>query len=146
MGRTILGGGPMTKLTRTAMSLESALLGRFDAWMARHGYTNRSEAMRDLIRSALVEQEWTDPKAPVVAALSVIYDHAAGDLAQVLADIQHHRFRTVLCSQHVHLDRHLCLEVVLLRGRAGSLRRLADRIVATRGVRAGKLILMSTRV
>lgn len=136
----------MAKLTRTAMSLESGLLGRFDAWMVRHGYTNRSEAMRDLIRAALVEQQWTDPKAPVVAVLGVIYDHAAHDLAQVLADLQHRRFRTVLCSQHVHLDRHLCLEVVLLRGRAGQLRHLADRIIATRGVRAGKLTLMSTKV
>jgi CopG family nickel-responsive transcriptional regulator len=136
----------MAQLTRTAMSLESALLGRFDAWMARHGYTNRSEAMRDLIRAALVEQEWTDPQAEVVAALSVIYDHAAHDLAQALADMQHRRFHTVLCSQHVHLDRHRCLEVVLLRGRAGKLRNLADRIIATRGVRAGKLTLMSTKV
>ncbi|MCJ7543341.1 MAG: nickel-responsive transcriptional regulator NikR [Phycisphaerae bacterium] len=136
----------MARLTRTAMSLESALLERFDAWMARHGYTNRSEAMRDLIRAALVEQEWADPRAPVVAVLSVIYDHAAHGLAQVLADMQHHRFRTVLCSQHVHLDRHLCLEVVLLRGRAGQLRHVADRIIATRGVRAGKLTLMSTKV
>ena len=136
----------MANLTRTAMSLDGALLGRFDAWMARHGYTNRSEAMRDLIRAALVEQEWTDPHAEVVAALSVIYDHAAHDLAQALADIQHRRFHTVLCSQHVHLDRHRCLEVVLLRGRAGRLRSLADRIIATRGVRAGKLTLMSTKV
>ena len=136
----------MATLTRTAMSLDSGLLGRFDAWMARHGYTNRSEAMRDLIRAALVEQEWADPRAPVVAVLSVIYDHASGDLAQGLADMQHRRFRTVLCSQHVHLDRHRCLEVVLLRGRAGALRRLADRIVATRSVRAGKLTVMSTRI
>lgn len=128
------------------MSLDSGLLVRFDGWMARHGYTNRSEAMRDLIRGALVEQEWADPRAEVVAALSVIYDHDSHDLAQGMADIQHRGFRAVLCSQHVHLDRHLCLEVVLLRGRAAELRRLTDRIIATRGVRAGKLTLMSTKV
>jgi CopG family nickel-responsive transcriptional regulator len=102
--------------------------------------------LRDLIRSALVAQEWTDPRAAVVAVLSVIYDHAAHDLAQVLTDAQHEGFRAVLCSQHVHLDRHLCLEVILLRGRAAELRRLADKIIATRGVRAGELTLMSTKV
>ncbi|MGA2265903.1 MAG: nickel-responsive transcriptional regulator NikR [Phycisphaerae bacterium] len=136
----------MAGLTRTAISLDDAMLGRFDAWMARHGYTNRSEALRDLIRAALVEQEWADPAAKVVATLSIIYDHAAHDLSAVLADIQHQGFRTVLCSQHVHLDRHLCLEVVLLQGKAAELRRLADRIIATRGVRAGELTLMSTKV
>jgi len=136
----------MAGLTRTAISLDDAMLGRFDAWMARHGYTNRSEALRDLIRATLVEQEWADPGAKVVATLSIIYDHAAHDLSQVLADIQHRGFHTVLCSQHVHLDRHLCLEVVLLQGKAAELRRLADRIIATRGVRAGELTLMSTKV
>ncbi len=136
----------MADLTRTAMSIEGGLLRRFDAWMARHGYTNRSEALRDLIRATLVEQEWTNPQAAVVAVLSVIYDHAAHDLTQVLTDVQHEGFRTVLCSQHVHLDRHRCLEVVLLRGRVAQLRRLADRIIATRGVRAGKLTLLSVKV
>jgi len=136
----------MAKVTRTAVSLDRGLLARFNAWMARHGYTNRSQALRDLIRLALVKQEWSDPHAQVVAALSIIYDHASHDLAAVLADLQHRRFRTVLCSQHVHLGRHLCLEVVLLRGRAAELRRLTDTIIATRGVRAGELTLMSTKV
>ncbi len=136
----------MAKLARTALSLEEDLLVKFDRWMANHGYTNRSQAVRDLIRAALVEQEWSKPTAAVVASLSIIYDHASHDLAQSMAEVQHSAHQAVLCSQHVHLDRHRCLEVVLMRGKAATLRRLADTIIATRGVRAGKLTLLSERV
>jgi len=136
----------MGELARTALSIEGDLLEKFDRWMASHGYANRSQAVRDLIRAALVEQEWSNPKARVVASLSIIYDHAAHDLAQAMTDIQHRDYRAVLCSQHVHLDRHHCLEVILMQGRAAELRNLADSIIATRGVRAGKLTLLSVSV
>ena len=133
-------------LMRTALAIDADLLEKFDGWMASHGYTNRSEAMRDLIRTALTEEEWEDPKAHVVAALSVVYDHEARRLAQELTHIQHGDHQAVLCSQHVHLDPHRCLEVVLMRGQAAQLRRLANEIVSMRGVRAGKLAVMSTNV
>jgi CopG family nickel-responsive transcriptional regulator len=136
----------MSDLTRTALAIDRRLLGRFDAWMDSHGYTNRSEAVRDLIRNALVEQEWADPKASVVAVLSVIYDHARRQLAQEITERQHEDHRAVLCSQHVHLDHRTCMEVILMRGTAAQLRRLSDAIIATRGVQAGKLTLMSTSV
>ncbi len=136
----------MGELVRTAMSLDGDLLVKFDEWMAAHGYTNRSEAVRDLMRAALVEREWADPKAKVVAAMSIIYDHAAHTLAQSLAHMQHEDHHAILCSQHVHLDHRRCLEVILMRGTAGQLRRLSDAIVATRGVQAGKLTLMSLNV
>ncbi|HUS91124.1 MAG TPA: nickel-responsive transcriptional regulator NikR [Phycisphaerae bacterium] len=136
----------MSELTRTALAIDGGLLRRFDRWMAEHGYTNRSEAVRDLIRGALVQAEWQDPKAKVVAVLSVIFDHAARDLAQEVTEIQHEHHRAVLCSQHVHLDDHDCLEVIILRGEAQHLRRLADEIVATRGVKAGDLTLLSQNV
>jgi len=136
----------MGKLTRTALAIERDLLAKFDAWMVSHGYTNRSEAMRDLIRSTLVEQQWSNPKASMVAVLSVIFDHAARDLAQEVTEIQHRDHHCILCSQHVHLDHHNCLEVILMRGRARQLRRMSDAIVSTRGVKAGKLTLLSTDV
>jgi len=136
----------MTKLTRTALAIDADLLGKFDRWMAGHGYTNRSEAMRDLIRGALVEAKWENPRARVVAVLSVIYDHAARSLAQELTHIQHEDHHAVLCSQHVHLDHERCLEVILMQGTARQLRRLSDSIVATRGVLAGKLTLLSRDV
>ena len=136
----------MSDLTRTALAIDAELLEKFDQWMASHGYTNRSEAVRDLIRSALTEAEWANPTAKVVAVLSVVFDHAARDLAQEVTEIQHKDHHAILCSQHVHLDHHNCLEVILMRGTSRQLRRVADSIVATRGVKAGKLTLLSQNV
>ena len=136
----------MSDLKRTALAIDGDLLARFDAWMAFHGYTNRSEAMRDLIRAALIEEQWADPGASVVASLSIIYDHAERTLAQELTHIQHEDHHAILCSQHVHLDAHRCLEVILMRGTAEKIRRMADGIIATRGVRAGRLTLLSTDI
>ena len=136
----------MGKLTRTTLAIEADLLREFDRWMAARGYTNRSQAVRDVIRGALVEAEWQDPRAQVVAALTVIYSHTSRTLSQELTQLQHEDHHAVLCSQHVHLDHDTCLESILLKGTASQLRRLADAIIATRGIRAGKLTLMSTRV
>jgi CopG family nickel-responsive transcriptional regulator len=136
----------MSDLARTALAIDAELLEKFDQWMASHGYTNRSEAVRDLIRSALTEAEWANPTAKVVAVLSVVFDHAARDLAQEVTEIQHRDHHAILCSQHVHLDHHNCLEVILMRGTSRQLRRVADSIVATRGVKAGKLTLLSQNI
>ena len=136
----------MSDLTRTALAIDKGLLAKFDGWMKRHGYTNRSEAVRDLVRSALVEEQWRDPGANVVAVLSIIFDHAARDLAQEVTEMQHKDHHAVLCSQHVHLDHHRCLEVILMQGKARQLRRLADGIIATRGIHAGKLTILSRNI
>lgn len=136
----------MSDLIRTTLAIEKDLLDRFDDWMSRHGYTNRSEAMRDMIRATLVEEQWQDPQATVVASLSIIYDHSQRSLAQELTSIQHEDHHAILCSQHVHLDHHLCMETILMQGPAEQLRRLSDAITATRGVRVGKLTLMSKNV
>ena len=135
----------MAKLTRTTLAIDSDMLDKFDAWMGRHGYGNRSQAVRDLMKAALVQDEWADPMSEVVGALSIVYDHSHA-LAQELTDMQHEDFHAVLCSQHVHLDHDRCLEVILMRGTAGQLRRISDAIVATKGVIAGKLTLMSLTV
>jgi CopG family nickel-responsive transcriptional regulator len=136
----------MSDLVRTALAIDGDLLKAFDARMAAHGYHNRSEALRDLMRGALTEAEWANPKARVVAVLSIIYDHQAHTLAQELTHLQHEDYHAILCSQHVHLDAHRCLEVILMQGTAGQLRRLADTIIASRGVKAGKLTPLSTNV
>lgn len=136
----------MSELTRTALAIEEDLLGRFDKWMAGHGYTNRSEALRDLIRSALVEAEWARPTAKVIATLSIVYDHEQHELAQQLTHLQHADHHAVLCSQHVHLDRHKCLEVIIMSGTARQLRRICDAITAAKGVKAGKLTLLSRKL
>lgn len=136
----------MSKLARTALAIDQDLLKKFDAWMASHGYTNRSEAVRDLIRGALVEQEWTDPRAEVVASLSIIFDHAAHQLAQEVTRLQHEDHHAIMCSQHVHLNHHDCLEVIIMRGTAEQLRRISDTIISTRGIKAGQLTILSTNV
>jgi CopG family nickel-responsive transcriptional regulator len=96
-----------------------------------------------MIRNTLVEAEWANPKATVVAVLSVIFDHSAHRLAQEITEHQHDYHHAVLCSQHVHLDKHKCMEVILMQGTAEELRKLSDTIMTTRGVTAGKLTLMS---
>ena len=135
----------MPEITRTALAIDKGLLEKFDDWMAAHGYENRSQAVRDLIRGALIQEEWSNPNTQVVASLSLIYDHSHA-LAQELTQMQHEDFHAILCSQHVHLGHDRCLEVILLQGKAGQLRRLADSIIATRGVVAGQLTMMSKTV
>ena len=133
----------MSDLKRTTLAIEGPLLEQFDQWMRARGYTNRSEAVRDLMRSALVAESWSDPDAQVAGAVCIIYDHEAHTLAQELTHMQHEDHHAVLCSQHVHLDHHNCMETILLKGPAGRVRTLADAIIATRGVRAGKLTMMN---
>ena len=136
----------MSDLARTTLAIEQELLEKFDSWMASHGYQNRSQAMRDLVRAALVEEQWANPQAAVIAVLSIVYDHQSRSLAQDLTDLQHADHHAILCSQHVHLDHDLCLEVILMQGTAQQLRRISDGIVATKGMRAAKLSLMSKDV
>jgi len=136
----------MSQLTRTALAIDRELLEKFDGWMAGRGYTNRSEAVRDLIRSALVEAEWEDPAAEVMATLSIVYDHERHELAQQLTQLQHADHHAILCSQHVHIDDHNCLEAIIMQGTAAQLRRIADAITSTRGVRGGKLTLLSRSI
>jgi CopG family transcriptional regulator, nickel-responsive regulator len=133
----------MADLTRTGVSLEEDLLQRFDRLIARRGYKNRSEAIRDLIRESLVEEE-VDNNRQVVATLSMIYDHHRPNLSNKLTEIQHHSHGNVLAATHVHLDHDNCLEVVIMKGRSGDIKHLADHMLAMRGVKHGKLVLTTT--
>lgn len=133
----------MAELVRTGVSIEQDLLEEFDRLIERRGYSNRSEALRDLIRDALVTEEIND-NLPVVATLSMIYDHDKPDLSKKITDAQHDHHGNVMASTHVHLDERNCLEVVLMKGRAGDIKHLADHMLAFRGVKHGKLVLTST--
>ena len=133
----------MSGLTRTGVSIEEDLLAKFDRAIASRGYKNRSEAIRDLIRDSLVEEEIGLNK-PVVATLSLIYDHHSPNLSDKLNEIQHHSHGNVLAATHVHLDSENCLEVVIMKGRSGEIKHLADHMLAMRGVRHGKLVLTTT--
>jgi CopG family nickel-responsive transcriptional regulator len=130
----------MTELCRTGISLEQDLLTGFDKLIARRGYKNRSEALRDLIREALLADA-VDSNKPVAGTLTLVYDHHVPNLSQKLTEVQHHGGTMVLAATHVHLDHHYCLEVVIMRGRSKEIRELADRMLAMRGVELGKLVL-----
>ena len=133
----------MAQLSRIGVSLDSNLLDRFDQYIAEKGYDNRSEAFRDLIRDRLVGTAVVASKAPVVGTVSLIYDHHTRLLPEKLADLQHEHHQVVISTLHAHLDHDTCLEVVLLRGPSRKVQQLADKLISTKGVRHGRLVMSS---
>ena len=98
------------------------------------------EFIRDLLRAELVKKEWAAGRGETVGVLMLVYDHYTRALADTLAHIQHHRYRSITAALHVHLDRHACLEVIALRGTARSIRALSNQLLAIKGVRYGQLV------
>ncbi len=131
-------------VTRFGVSLDSALLERFDSLIEKKGYSNRSEAIRDLIRDALVTEEWQSAAAETVGAITIVYSHDKRELTDTLTDLQHRYYDSIISSLHIHLDRHNCLEVIVVRGRAGDIKAIADRLIGTKGVKHGKLSVTTT--
>jgi CopG family nickel-responsive transcriptional regulator len=131
-------------LKRFGISLDEALLERFDALISRKGYANRSEAIRDLIRDSLVREEWEDGRKETVGTITIVYSHDKRELADALIDFQHDFYTSVLSSLHIHLDEHNCLEVIVVKGKARDIRRIADRLIGTKGVKHGRLTLTTT--
>lgn len=127
-------------VTRFGISLETGLLEDFDALIARKGYENRSEAIRDLIRDALLKEEWLDGEKQTTGIVMIVYDHHQSNLAQKMTALQHSHHDAIIASLHSHLDEHDCLEVILLKGRGKRIQEIADNIIATRGVRFGRFI------
>jgi|SRR5206468_3048911 CopG family nickel-responsive transcriptional regulator len=133
----------MPELTRVSISLESALLEAFDAYLAKKGYENRSEAIRDLIRDRLVHEQAQHVEGEQVAVVTLVYDHHARELAARLIDKQHHHHDLVVSSLHVHLGERHCLEVSVLRGPSAEVQHLGDDLLATRGVLHGEITFTS---
>src|SRR5271154_2942968 len=129
----------MAGLARTGFSIDRDLLKQFDAAIAGKGYKNRSEAVRDLMRDHLVSEE-ADKNKVIAGTLTIVYDHLRPNLTEELVEAQHQAGSQVLAATHVHLDHHNCLEVVIMKGRSGSIRNLADRILSLRGVKHGQLV------
>jgi CopG family nickel-responsive transcriptional regulator len=125
------------------VAIGGELLQRFDRYREEHRYPNRSEAVRGLMRSALVEEAVTHDDSEAMGVLTLIYDHHAGRVAERLTELQHHHLERVVTTTHVHLDAHRCLEVILLRGTAKTVRDLADGLIGTKGVETGRLTLAS---
>ncbi len=134
----------MGELVRFGISMDEQLLDRFDELIARKGYANRSEAIRDLIRNALVEDQWSRGDEETVGTVTLVYDHHVRDLADKLTEHQHDHHDAIISALHVHLDHDHCLEVVVVRGPAERVRRLADELIGTKGVKHGKLVTTTT--
>jgi CopG family nickel-responsive transcriptional regulator len=135
----------MSKAVRVAITLDPSLLERFDALCSKQSYQNRSEAVRDLIRNSLVQQEWREEdQTEGVGTLTLVYNHHHSDLAQRLTEIQHEALEVIVTSLHLHIDAHNCMEVLILRGSNSLIRETAQRLISTRGVKHGKLTLSTT--
>jgi CopG family nickel-responsive transcriptional regulator len=131
---------------RISLAIEKDLVGRFDAWLEKRGLSNRSEAVRNLIRARLAEEDEDGGRGQAVASLTLIYDHEQRELSDRLIEAGHHHQAQVLSTLHVHLDSRLCLEVLALRGQAADLRHLADHLLGLKGVKHGRLVLSSARL
>jgi CopG family nickel-responsive transcriptional regulator len=129
---------------RFTVSLPSSLMRTLDALRSGRRYSNRSEFVRDMLRSELVKQEWQEQAGETVGVLVLVYDHDTRALADKLTDIQHHSHGLITAALHVHLDEHTCLEVIPLRGDARDIRRVADNLVSVKGVRYGQLVPATT--
>ena len=133
----------MGETIRFSVSMDSELLEEFDRMSDRRGYENRSEALRDAIRDALVREEWAGDEE-IVGTITIIYDHHKRELTDRLVKIQHHEFAAVLSNLHIHLDHDNCLEAIILKGRPADLERLADALIGARGVKHGQLSATTT--
>jgi CopG family transcriptional regulator, nickel-responsive regulator len=132
----------MSELVRFGVSLEKSLLEKFDKFIKERNYTNRSEAIRDLIRQELIKKEWLQGE-DVAGTITLVYDHHKRDLQGKLTDIQHDYQKLIISTQHIHLDHDNCLEIIAARGNPANLQKLADSIKAIKGVKHGTLSMSS---
>lgn len=134
-----------SSLVRFSVAIPEGLLEEFDAHSARRGmHANRSEAIRDLIRERMAEEDTGDPDEEVVGSLTMVYDHHVTGLAAKLHEVQHDHMHEIVSTMHVHLDHHNCLEVLALRGASERVHALADLLLGIKGVRYGRLACVAT--
>ena len=133
----------MGELERVGISLDGDLLSAFDKIIAKQGYENRSEAIRDLIRQRISEEKLKNPKAEAVAAVLVVYDHHAAKLSEKLIGLQHSHFLKTISSMHIHINHRECLEIIVLKGKVGEITKMAEKIVSLKNVTLGRVNLIA---
>ncbi len=133
----------MAELVRVSFSIEKPLFEQLETLAAEHGNTNRSEFIRDLIRDRLVKREW-DLNEEVVGTITLIYDHHRRMLSEKLTELQHHHHDEIVASTHVHLDAHMCAEVIIVKGQARMVKHIADELGQQKGVLHAELSVGST--
>jgi len=134
----------MSKVIRFGVAMDKVLLEKFDRLLSGKGYNNRSEAIRDLVRNNLVEEEWKTVNKETVGTVTIVYTHTVRELSDILTELQHHYHSEIISCMHVHLDAHNCLEVLAVKGKAEKIKKIADRLIATKGVKHGKLVMTTT--
>ncbi|MBS4013961.1 MAG: nickel-responsive transcriptional regulator NikR [Bacteroidetes bacterium] len=128
------------QVKRFGVSLEEDILDDLDKMVIKHSFPNRSQAIRHLIKSTLVNDK-VDENKIVAGAIVIVYDHHKRELNNKLMHIQHDYHDLILSTQHVHIDHDLCLETIAIKGKAKKLLELADKIVSTKGIHHGKLVM-----
>ncbi len=133
----------MSDLVRLSLTIDKPLLERLERIMSASRYTNRSEFLRDMVREQLVQRDWAEDRE-ALATLTLLYKHDQRGLSDKLTDVQHHHHKEILVTTHIHLDEHRCAEVIVLRGRASRLTRIADELRRQKGVLHAALSVSST--
>lgn len=131
------------KIIRFGVSLDEGLLSKFDAYIKKEHYSCRSESIRDLIRDKLVQDDWNKDKV-VAGAITITFDHHKRELVNQLLQIQHDFHDTIMASQHIHIDHDNCLEIIAVKGSALSIKKLADKLKAVKGVKHETLSMTTT--
>jgi CopG family transcriptional regulator, nickel-responsive regulator len=131
-------------VTRFSVSLPSALARELDRMANEKGYDNRSLAIADMIRAHLVEHRQQKRDVEIAGSITLVYDHHRHHLQDLLTDLQHNHREVILSSLHVHLDHDNCLEILAVHGNAAEIKKLADELIAAKGVKHGKLTITST--
>jgi len=123
-----------SKLVRFGVSLEKDLLVRFDQRIKKQKYTNRSEAIRDLIREELIKKEWTENQE-VTGAITIVYDHHTRSLVNKILTVQHDHHTCILSTQHIHLDHHNCFEIIVTKGKSKEIEELYRKLKSIKSVK-----------
>lgn len=131
-------------LQRFGVSIDSKLLEEYDQLIGSKGYTNRSEAIRDLIRDYLIEEQWSSGGAVVVGTVTLVFNHHLRELTDRLTDLQHEYHDRIVSVLHVHLDAHNCLEVMVIKGKPSEIQTIAGRLSSNKGVKHCKLVFTTT--
>ena len=133
----------MDDTKRFGVSIPKELLKEFDEKLEEKMYANRSEAIRDLIRDFLVEEEWEKTDEEVYGSMTIVYDHEKRGLSDKLTELQHQDHTNIISTMHIHLDRHNCMETMVIKGNSEDIKKIADKLRSTKGVKHGKLTMTS---
>jgi CopG family transcriptional regulator, nickel-responsive regulator len=129
---------------RIGVSFEPKLLSKFDTLIKKKGYSNRSEAIRDLVRKDILDSEIKEEEGEVIGTLTIVYDHAIGNITNTLLHLQHHHHEEITFTTHIHVDERTCLEIVVIRGQLSRVRNFSEHIKAIKGVKHGQLVIIRT--